>query len=867
MIDRLKILLIEDNPGDARLFKELLYEAGAQYDMVWEQRLLAGLERLNPDGRDYAALLLDLSLPDSTGFETFSQVEARFPYMPIIVLTGYADEALSVRAMREGAQDYLVKGQINAYLLVKAIDYAIERKRAEEKVRRSNEEWEKTFAAVPDLIAILDVEHRVSRCNEAMAARMGLNPAECVGRKCFELFHGTDAPLKSCPFSRLMRDGREHTVEIEEDYLGASFQVSTFPLYDAGGRLEGCVHVARDITERQKAEAALRSSELKYRRLVETLQEGIWSIDEKGITSFVNPRMAEMLGYSVEEMLGKPVFAFMDQEGIRETEYYLERRKKGISEQHDFELIRKDGERIYVNMSVAPIIDDEHRYRGSTAGVADITERKAAEEEIRQLNVELEERVSLRTKELQRAMEQAEAANRAKSAFLSNMSHEIRTPMNAILGFSQLLRNDSSLKPDQIQKLENISRSGEHLLALINDILDISKIEAGRLTLSESNFDLHALLKDMVTMFTVRTDSKGLKIRVEMDPDLPRWVIADEGRLRQIIINLVGNAVKFTDEGEVIIRMRHQCENDGRWFLYGEIEDTGPGIPAHDLGHLFQPFHQTEAGLKAGGTGLGLVLSRQYARLMGGEVYVESALGKGSSFRFRVEIHRGKELPASFSTYRRRIRGIKSVSRQLCALVVDDNLDNRLLTKEILCTVGFEVVEAMNGREALEVFAQQSPDIVLMDLNMPILDGYKAISRLRMTPAGVKIPVIAITASAFDGERQRAMDSGADAYIRKPFRDYELLEAVGSLLGIEYLYDELVDEATRTVILSPAAMACIPSEVRDTILKTTINLDHDQLLSILEELSGDQPRIAAGLLELAKSYQYDTLISLLKTRE
>src|SRR5437588_891350 len=360
----------------------------------------------------------------------------------------------------------------------------------------------------------------------------------------------------------------------------------------------------------------------------------------------------------------------------------------------------------------------------------DVTERRRVEEEVA------------------KAKEAAEAANRAKSAFLANMSHEIRTPMNAILGFSQLMLRDQNVTPRQCQYLGTINRSGEHLLALINDILEMSKIEAGRTTLNLSTFDLPALLKDLEMMFRIRTDEKKLSLSVDMIGDVPQYIVADINKLRQVFINVLGNAVKFTAEGGIAVRVRADLKDENGPFFQVEIEDTGPGISPEEQNKLFRQFEQTKSGQQAGtGTGLGLAISREFIRLMGGTITVNSQVGKGSIFAIHLPLKEGDAQAVQVKDKPRRVMGLQRGQATCRVLIADDIEDNRQLLAQLLTPVGFEIRLASNGAEAVSAFELWRPHLVLMDFRMPVMDGREAIGRIRAMAGGSEPKMIAVTAS------------------------------------------------------------------------------------------------------------------------
>ena len=477
------------------------------------------------------------------------------------------------------------------------------------------------------------------------------------------------------------------------------------------------------------------------------------------------------------------------------------------------------------------------------AAARDVTERKRYEQSLQQ-------------------------ANRAKSVFLANMSHEIRTPMNAILGFSQLMLRDQDLTPRQCQYLGTINRSGEHLLALINDILEMSKIEAGRTTLNPSTFDLPALLKDLEMMFRVRTDEKKLSFSVEMIGDVPQYIVTDINKLRQVFINVLGNAVKFTEQGGIGLRVHADREGATGPFLRVEIEDTGPGISPDDQDKLFRHFEQTKTGQQAGtGTGLGLAISQEFVRLMGGAITVNSQVGKGSVFVIHLPLKEGEAQAVQAKDKPRHVLRLQPGQATCRVLIADDIEDNRQLLAQLLAPVGFEIRLATNGAEAVREFEQWRPHLILMDFRMPVMDGHEAIRRIRAMAGGKDPKIIAVTASAMDENRQELMAIGADDFISKPFREVELFQKIHAHVGVEYVYAEQPAAAAQeeAAELTPESLAGWPQDLIHPMREAVITADLDQLLARIQEVEARDPRIAQGLRRLAEGFQYQKLLDLFST--
>ncbi len=463
----------------------------------------------------------------------------------------------------------------------------------------------------------------------------------------------------------------------------------------------------------------------------------------------------------------------------------------------------------------------------------------------------------------------AESANRAKSSFLANMSHEIRTPMNAIIGFAQLLKQDPELRPQQAERVDIIMSSGAHLLKLINNILDLSKIEAGQAILNRSSINLHLLLKDLELMFRSRAEAKGLQLILEKSTDLPVFVTTDEGKLRQILVNLMGNAVKFTERGGVAVRVRAAVEEEGKegvptkLRLAVEVEDSGPGIPEADQGRLFSPFQQAEAGLKSGGTGLGLSICHSFIELMGGTIDLTSRVGKGSCFRFDLLLEAAEAMAAPPEAASRSIVGLKPGQGPFRVLVTDDVADNRTLLRELLQPVGFEIAEACNGQEALEIFERWKPHVVLMDMRMPVMDGYEATRRIKATPAGKTTPIIAVTASAFQESEGQLLETGVISYLRKPFRPEALFDALGACLELDFEYERPSEEGEDgpwAALPIQESRPQLSADLRQNLREAVMEGDMSRFAKLIAYAESVDASAAQGLRALANLYEYDKLI-------
>ncbi|MCG7866968.1 MAG: transporter substrate-binding domain-containing protein [Candidatus Thiodiazotropha taylori] len=477
-------------------------------------------------------------------------------------------------------------------------------------------------------------------------------------------------------------------------------------------------------------------------------------------------------------------------------------------------------------------------------------------------------KLSSLNEQLLEAKQAAEMANQAKSTFLANMSHELRTPLNAILGFTEILGRARDIPQHHLEKLAIINRSGEYLLSMINDILDLSKVEAGRMELEPTAFNLPVLLKDIGQMFTARAERAGLRFELDIAPDLTTYIKTDGNKLRQVLINLLGNSVKFTQEGGFSLRARTEAIADDPKMvtLKLEVEDSGPGMAKEDLEHIFDPFVQAgHSPSSVKGTGLGLAITRSILQLLGDDIRVESEPGKGTLFKidFPVAIAQADEVEKA--TSRLSVLGLAPDQPQWRILVVEDILDNRVLLQSLLSDVGFEVKEAEDGEQAISVFQQWQPHLIWMDMRMPVMDGYEATRRIRELPGGKEVKIVALTTSAFKDQRKSIIAIGCDDILHKPFQSHEIFEAMAQVLDVQYIYDEAeAAEPRQTKVLTADALQSLPYDLKEALLGAAEELNISGSNQVIDRISAIDNEIAAGLSELVENFRFDQVVKLLR---
>ena len=577
--------------------------------------------------------------------------------------------------------------------------------------------------------------------------------------------------------------------------------------------------------------------------------------DLKGDITYVNPRFTDVTGYSLTEAIGKNPRILKS--GRTPPEVYQDLWQTIAAGQEwkgEFLNRKRNGGLFWEKASITAIRDEQGAVSAYLAVKEDITEQKFAQQA------------------LLRAKEEAESATRMKSAFLANMSHEIRTPMNAILGFTELLLRDDSLSVQQRHYLTTVSRSGEHLLELLNDVLETSKIEAGQMRINSAPFDIRLMLDYLDSMFRQKIEDKSLVFSVDADRLEYGHFVADQQKLRQIVINLLGNALKFTQAGRIDLRVWTEPCSGGEpteCYLFFEVADTGMGIAAAEQESIFQVFSQTREGAQIGGTGLGLSISRSLARIMGGDIVVESEPGKGSCFR--VHICARAVVAAKLRPMKKRVVGLVESGARRRILIVDDEILNREFLQSFLLQIGFDVAEATDGDTALGLIASWQPDLVLMDVMMPGMDGNATTRKIREQWPELK--VVGLSANVFEEAERKAYESGMNLYVRKPYKEIELLHAIGEMLSVTFRYEDEHGGAGSEVMAANCFkpdLSLLADEQISALSQAASFGDYYHLLELLAEIDapagGPLQESVQCMREMVEKYDYEALENFLGSR-
>jgi PAS domain S-box-containing protein len=818
-----------------------------------------------------------------------------------------------------------------------------EMKALNEALSESESRLTQFLEAVPVGVSVHDATGKLYFANKMAQQLLGIEAlpetkSEYLAEAYQVYIAGTEQlyPTANLPIVRSLAGETVHAedLELHQSNKVVPIEVWATPIYDEKGTIVYAIAAFQDITERKQVEKfladysrtletqvaerteALRQSEKRYRAILEDQTELIVRFRPDGTLTFVNEVFCRYFGLKREEVIGscyQPVIFEADREYVAQQVNSINRENPVLTIEN--RVVTAGGVR-WTQWINRALFDEQGRIVEFQSVGRDISDKKQAEIA------------------LQQAKEAAEAASLAKSTFLANMSHELRTPLNAILGFAQLMSRDPSLSANHQENLGIIHRSGEHLLNLINQVLDLSKIEAERVTLYEKNFNLYSLLDDLQDMFWLRTADKGLQLLVDRTPDVPQYVRTDEAKLRQVLINLLNNAIKFTSEGGVSLKVKtltggsplpeinsttQRGQKSGRYLsweetsqprapkvksqaeeqttnnkqqttIHFEIEDTGVGIAPDELDSLFKPFVQTSSGQQAQeGTGLGLTISRQFVRLMGGEIAVESEVGRGTTFRFDIQVT-GVDAPDLEKNRQisRRVIALEPNQPRYRILIADDNDYNRQLVLKLLSPLGFELQQANNGKEAVEIWQNWQPHLIWMDVRMPVMDGYEATRQIRAQEARgwgggesnsthsvntvqhQPTVIIALTASAFEGQAASILAAGCDDCVRKPFREQVIFEKMAEYLGVRYVYEHNTDSQGMQKQMSGGKgknltsddLAVMPAEWVAQLHQAALEVDADPIFQLIEQIPQSHPALAKGLTDLVHRFRFDEILEL-----
>ncbi len=679
-----------------------------------------------------------------------------------------------------------------------------ERKQVEEALRESEERFRSAFEDSAIAMALTALDGRLLNVNISFCQMLMFSDSELIGHRFIEFTHPDDLEVNRAGMDALV-SGSSPTFQMEKRYIRKDGRIiwvdmSTASVRNAEGKPLYLVTHVQDITKRKDAEEALRKSEEQYRTIVETANEGIWIIDAEARTTYINEKMAKMLGYGPEEIIGRCSFDFLDEENRAASTLRLKERKLGVKSNPEVKYIRKDGMPLWTISNVTPLTDNSGKFAGALGMVTNITERKRMEEDLRKSHDELEQRIQERTAELSDAKENlevineelqveiteheetekdlllakeaAEAAAQAKSDFMANMSHEIRTPMNAVIGMTSLLLDDRTLNPEQRDFMETIRMSGDALMVIINDILDFSKMQENKVILEDQPYDLGNCVEEAFDLVAKQASEKNLNLAHIIDKSVPGIIIGDPNRLRQILSNLLSNAVKFTDCGEVKLSVSAR-ELNGTHEIRFALQDTGIGISRDQMDKLFQPFSQADATVAAnyGGTGLGLVISKRLAELMDGKIWAESEPGKGSTFYFTIKA----ETAPGDSGEHLIVNQPQLVGKHV--LIVNDNRTNRRILGAYVHSWGMVPLIASTSQEAMDWIQRGDAfDVAILDMDMRDKDCItmaEEISRYNKT-----LPQVILTSI---GHRPPS----DHAYLTKPIKPIQLHSILTNIVSTQ----------------------------------------------------------------------------------
>lgn len=703
----------------------------------------------------------------------------------------------------------------------------------------------------PMLLLATDKDAVITMERGRLLNRYGMSQGQDEGKSFFDVYgdHPFSDDVRAALGGKVVRNTHDFT-NFEN---GGYSEISSSPIRDEDGKISGMVAVCIDVTEQYEAQETLNRQQQYLERILTDAPIVMFATDSTGNITFSRGGVLRRFGLQQNDLQGRTIVPVDQYHPIQDD----------IREALDGNFTRNvhQIEEAYLDVYCAPFIDSNGHVDGMIGVGVNVTDIKRAEEAIEQ------------SQELRQAKEAAEAANLAKTTFISNMSHELRTPLNSIIGFSQFLINDNTLSDEQSEYMSLIVRSSEHLLSLINDILEMSKIESGRMDLQASDFDFYEVLEVIGSIYLAKAGNLDLSFHMYISDNVPRYLHGDRNKIRQILVNLVGNAIKFTKQGGIMLNVwldepEHADQHD-KYHIFMRVTDTGLGIAEEEMSVLFDPFVQTYAGKQsASGSGLGLMITKQFVQLMGGDIQVESEPNVGTVFTVDVYLEAASVTPYKSSIDTSHIVGIDETRR---ILVVDDKWENRLMMTRILEKIGFEVREASNGREAITVWEKWQPDLIWMDMRMPVMNGYEATQKIRAARQGDDVVIIALTASAFEHERRQILNIGCDDYMSKPFRYDELFNKIEQHLGVNFVYDYSVAESVETIPQENVSLSnALPSLDADTqrqLKEAAAAYSMDKVLVVAQHIADNQPSLAQELTRLAKDFDFAKILSAFNQKE
>ncbi len=710
-----------------------------------------------------------------------------------------------------------------------------------------------------DWLLVFDSGNNLVDYNKAARQHLGIADRKFIGQNVNQVLNDLPALLHFYSNNRTSFQ----QITLNKNSILNYYEVTKMKLIDNADRIIGSMILGHNINESKQAEETLIKAGQTWKKTFDAVSDVILIMDLERTIIRANQAAADALKTDPESLIGlkcHDVFGCSEKDNPTECTH-IKVLNSG-QEQTEGLFNKTIGKHLLV--TVSPLLDENGIMAGSVQMARDIGPQMKIEAELKEAKNEAED-----------AKFKAEASNRAKSTFLANMSHELRTPLNAILGFSQLIARAPSLSDVHKKNIDLINRSGEHLLGLINDILDISRIEAGKTKLEESVIDLPRLVNTVNEIIRIRAEKKGLELVVDLKPGIPRFIKSDKSKLRQILLNILGNAVKFTTMGQVTLRIKldssllnRGTEQNSEVTLCFDVEDTGIGMRPENLEKIFDPFVQTEDGrMKEGGTGLGLAICRSFVTLMNGRISVKSQVGEGSTFSFSIQTEVADS--SKTETYQPpQVIGLTEGQPQYRILVVEDDSFNRLGLSALLESVGFEVETAENGKVALDLFEEWRPDFIWMDIRMPVMNGLVATQKIRESESPHhNIPIVGLSASAYEENRIEMLAVGCNDFQKKPFKFEEIFELLNKHLGVKYIYDQ--DDPQFE--LSPSgpgaidrdALPKLPAEKLQNLKQALISLNPRIISKAIEQIRPDNSGLADSLTVLAEEFLYDDLLNIL----